>query len=43
MVLGASGAIYGVLVAFALFYPNREIYLLIFFVLPFALRPNIWY
>ncbi|HOX85315.1 MAG TPA: rhomboid family intramembrane serine protease [bacterium] len=38
MVLGASGAIYGVLVAFALFYPNREIYLLIFFVLPVRLK-----
>lgn len=37
-VLGASGAIYGVLVAFALLYPEREITLLLFFVLPVHLK-----
>jgi len=37
-VLGASGAIYGVLVAFALLYPEREITLLLFFILPVHLK-----
>ena len=33
-VIGASGAIYGVLVAFALLFPERIVTLLLFFVLP---------
>lgn len=37
-VLGASGAIYGVLVAFAVLFPEREITLLLFFVLPIHLK-----
>jgi membrane associated rhomboid family serine protease len=37
-VLGASGAIYGVLVAFAVLFPNREITLLLFFILPMQLK-----
>jgi len=37
-VIGASGAIYGVLVAFAVLFPNREITLLVFFVLPVRLK-----
>ncbi len=37
-VIGASGAIYGVLVAFAVLYPNRVVTLLLFFVLPIQLK-----
>ncbi|MDZ7724353.1 MAG: rhomboid family intramembrane serine protease [candidate division KSB1 bacterium] len=37
-VIGASGAIYGVLVAFAVFFPNRVITLLLFFILPIQMR-----
>lgn len=37
-VLGASGAIYGILVAFAVLWPEREITLLLFFVLPVHLK-----
>ncbi len=37
-VLGASGAIYGVLVAFAVLFPEREITLLLFFILPVHLK-----
>ena len=37
-VVGASGAIYGLLLAFALLFPNREIFLLLFFVLPVRLK-----
>ncbi|HDQ45534.1 MAG TPA: rhomboid family intramembrane serine protease [bacterium] len=36
--IGASGAVAGVLVAFALMFPNREITLLLFFILPVRLR-----
>lgn len=37
-VIGASGAIYAVLVAFALFFPDRVITLLLFFVLPVEIK-----
>lgn len=37
-VIGASGAIFGVLVAFAVFFPERVITLLLFFVLPVHLK-----
>ena len=37
-VLGASGAIYGVMVAFAILFPERVITLLLFFVLPIQLK-----
>jgi membrane associated rhomboid family serine protease len=37
-VIGASGAVYGVLVAFALFYPNRTITLLLFLILPVHMK-----
>ncbi|NIA30218.1 MAG: rhomboid family intramembrane serine protease [Actinobacteria bacterium] len=37
-VIGASGAIFGVLVAFAVFFPERIITLLLFFVLPVHLK-----
>jgi membrane associated rhomboid family serine protease len=37
-IIGASGAIYGVLVAFAVLFPNRIITLLLFFVLPISLK-----
>jgi membrane associated rhomboid family serine protease len=37
-VIGASGAIYAVLVAFALLFPNRVITLLLFFVLPIEIK-----
>lgn len=37
-VIGASGAIYGVLVAFAVLFPNRIITLLLFFILPVSLK-----
>lgn len=37
-VMGASGAIYGVMVAFAVLFPERVITLLLFFVLPVQLK-----
>lgn len=37
-VIGASGAIFGLLIAFALIFPERPITLLIFFVLPLTLK-----
>ena len=37
-VIGASGAIYGVLVAFAVYFPNRVVTLLLFFVLPVNIK-----
>ncbi len=37
-VAGASGAIFGLLLAFALLFPDREIYLLLFFVLPVRIQ-----
>jgi len=37
-IIGASGALYGVLVAFAVLFPNRVITLLIFFVLPVSVK-----
>ena len=37
-VIGASGAIYAVLVAFALMFPNRVVTLLLFFILPVEIR-----
>jgi len=37
-VIGASGAIYGVLVAFAVLFPHRTITLLLFFVLPVRMK-----
>jgi membrane associated rhomboid family serine protease len=36
--IGASGAVLGVLVAFAMFFPNRMITLLLFFVLPVRVK-----
>jgi len=37
-VIGASGAIYGILVAFAVIFPDRIVTLLLFFVLPVSLK-----
>lgn len=37
-VVGASGAIFGVLIAFAVFFPYRPVTLLLFFVLPVTLQ-----
>ena len=37
-VIGASGAIYGVLVAFAVLFPDRVVTLLLFFVFPVSLK-----
>ena len=37
-IIGASGALYGVLVAFAVLFPDRVITLLIFFVLPVSVK-----
>ncbi len=37
-VIGASGAIYGVLIAFAVLFPDRTITLLLFFVLPIQIK-----
>lgn len=37
-VIGASGAIYGVLVAFGVLFPNRIVTLLLFFVLPVSMK-----
>jgi len=36
--IGASGAVLGVLVAFAMFFPNRPITLLLFFVFPITMK-----
>jgi membrane associated rhomboid family serine protease len=36
--LGASGAVFGVLIAFAMLFPERQITLLVFFVLPVTLK-----
>lgn len=36
--IGASGAVYGVLTAFAVMFPDREITLLLFFVVPVRMR-----
>ena len=36
--LGASGAVLGVLVAYALYFPDRQITLLLFFILPITLK-----
>lgn len=36
--IGASGAVLGVLTAFAMMFPNREITLLLFFILPVTMR-----
>ena len=38
LTVGASGAVLGVLVAFAMFFPNRPITLLLFFVFPITLK-----
>jgi membrane associated rhomboid family serine protease len=38
VIMGASGAIFGLLVAFAMLFPNRVVTLLIFFVLPVSMR-----
>ncbi len=40
-VIGASGAIYGVLVAFALLFPERSVTLLLFFILPVTMRAKV--
>ncbi|HHL73702.1 MAG TPA: rhomboid family intramembrane serine protease [Bacteroidetes bacterium] len=37
-VVGASGAIYGLILAYALMFPNRELTLLLFFVLPVSIK-----
>lgn len=37
-VIGASGAIYGVLVAFAVLFPDRIVTLLLFFILPVSIK-----
>ena len=37
-VIGASGAIYGILVAFAITFPNRVVTLLLFFILPVSIK-----
>jgi membrane associated rhomboid family serine protease len=37
-IIGASGAIYGVLVAFAVLFPDRVITLLLFFILPVSVK-----
>ena len=34
LTVGASGAIYGILMAYALYYPNREIYMYFLFPVP---------
>ncbi|GBD93876.1 rhomboid protease AarA [bacterium BMS3Abin05] len=36
--IGASGAIYGLIIAFAIIFPNRYITLLIFFILPVTMK-----
>ena len=38
IILGASGAVYGVLMAFGLLFPNRIVTLLLFFILPVQLK-----
>ena len=38
LTIGASGAVLGLLVGFAMFFPNRPITLLLFFVLPITLK-----
>ncbi len=38
IILGASGAIYGVLVAFGVFFPHRTVTLLLFFILPIQMK-----
>lgn len=38
IVVGASGAVFGVLIAFAMFFPYRPITLLVFFVLPVTME-----
>lgn len=40
VVWGASAAVYGLLTVFACFYPNRQVTLLLFFVLPVTLKPK---
>ena len=37
-IVGASAAVYGVLIAFGLFFPNRVITLLLFFILPVQMK-----
>lgn len=37
-IIGASAAVYGVLIAFGLFFPNRSITLLLFFILPVQMK-----
>ncbi len=37
-IIGASGSIYGILVAFAVLWPNRSITLLLFFILPIQIK-----
>lgn len=36
--IGASGAVMGILTAFAVLYPDREIFLLVFFILPVRMK-----
>ncbi|MFM1851169.1 MAG: hypothetical protein RIS54_853 [Verrucomicrobiota bacterium] len=40
VVLGASAAVFGLLIVFACFYPNRQVTLLLFFVLPVTVKPK---
>jgi membrane associated rhomboid family serine protease len=40
MVIGASAGVMALLIVFACFYPNREVTLLLFFVLPVTIKPK---
>ena len=40
LLLGASAAVYALIAVYACFFPNREISLLLFFVLPVTIRPK---
>ncbi len=38
--LGSAGCVFGLFILFACFYPNREVSLLVFFVLPVTVKPK---
>jgi len=40
-VIGASGSVFGLLAMFACLYPNRDIHVLLFFVLPVRVKPKV--